>query len=350
MQKIILYTIVMVFSFLTKAVAQEKTFEHQVKEIANNIEMSTKEEKNALKKEIEAIDLQVKEGKITTQNAQELKLKTAEERAKNIETKVAIEESKLMQLVKDKVEGKIFETDSISTRNFSISIPGGYKNGNKAEINKEKRTTLQFVIAMGLNNLATNGAVANSDYGYLRSIFYEWGLTYNTRLRRDSNLVHLKYGLSFQYNMLHANNNRIFVDTGSATVLETYPINLKDNFTYFKNVYFVVPIHLEFDFTKPEVKEGKTIFKTHEGWRFGIGGFAGVNTNSKQFLKYKIEGDKVSEVKKADFNVSDFNYGLSTYIGHGELSLYVKYDLNPMFKNNNTKQNNVSLGLRFDLN
>ena len=41
MQKIILYTIVIVFSFLTKAVAQEKTFEQQAKEIANNIEMIT---------------------------------------------------------------------------------------------------------------------------------------------------------------------------------------------------------------------------------------------------------------------------------------------------------------------
>ena len=49
MQKIILYTIVMVFSLLTKAVAQEKTFEQQAKEIATNIEMITTEEKNALK-------------------------------------------------------------------------------------------------------------------------------------------------------------------------------------------------------------------------------------------------------------------------------------------------------------
>jgi hypothetical protein len=30
--------------------------------------------------------------------------------------------------------------------------------------------------------------------------------------------------------------------------------------------------------------------------------------------------------------------------------LYLKYDLNPMFKDNAIKQNNISLGVRFDFN
>jgi len=41
---------------------------------------------------------------------------------------------------------------------------------------------------------------------------------------------------------------------------------------------------------------------------------------------------------------------LSTYIGYRETSLYLKYDLNPLFQNNAIKQNNISLGVRFDLN
>ncbi|MCL9769037.1 hypothetical protein NAT47_01260 [Flavobacterium sp. HXWNR69] len=350
MQKIILYTIVIVFSLVTKAVAQEKTFEQQAKEIASNIETITTEEKNALKKEIEAIDLQVKEGKISAEKGQELKLKIAEERAKNIETKVAIEEAKLAQLVQDKVDGKVLDSETIINGKHSISFPGGYRNGKKNVNNKERRTTSQFVLAMGFNNLVTDGSIANSDFGYLRSVFWEWGITLNTRLLQNSNLLNLKYGLGFQYNMLHATENRVFEDIGSETVLVTYPLDLKDNHTYFKNVYFVVPVHLEFDFSKTEVKDGKKIFKSHQGFRFGFGGFTGVNTNSKQFIRYETEGRKVRERTKADFNVNDFTYGLSTYIGYRATSLYVKYDLNPMFKNNNIDQNNVSLGIRFDLN
>lgn len=356
MQKIILYTIFIVLSLLSKAVAQEKSFEQQVKEIAVKIEMITTEEKNALKKEIEAIDFHVKEGKITQEKAQELKLKIAEERAKNIENKVAVEESKLTQLINDKVEGKVA---------FSTQDSNDYKS-NKVEINllditmnndsiyknnrKEHRTTSQFVFVGGFNNLVTNGAVANSDFGYLRSSFFEWGITLKTRLNKNSNLLHLKYGLGFQYNMLFATKNRVFEDIGNETILVTYPVNVRDSHTYFKNVYFVLPVHLEFDFSKTEEKDGKKIFKSHQGFRFGLGGFMGVNTNSKQFIKYELDGKKVEQKIKADFNVNDFTYGLSAYIGHKSTSLYVKYDLNPMFKHNNIDQNNVSLGIRFDFN
>ena len=350
MQKIILYTIIIAFSLVTKAFAQEKSFEKKAKEIASNIEMITIEEKNALKKEVEAIDLQVKEGKISAEKGQELKLKIAEERAKNIETKVAIEEAKLAQLVQDKVDGKVLDSETIINGKHSISFPGGYRNGKKNVNNKERRTTSQFVMAMGFNNLVTNGSIANSDFGYLRSVFWEWGITLNTRLLQNSNLLHLKYGLGFQYNILQATENRIFEDTGSETVLVTYPINVNDNHTYFKNVYFVLPLHLEFDFSKTKEKDGTKIFKSQLGFRFGLGGFAGVNTNSKQFIRYELDGNKVRERIKADFNVNDFTYGLSTYIGYKSTSLYVKYDLNPMFKNNNIDQNNVSLGIRFDIN
>ena len=38
------------------------------------------------------------------------------------------------------------------------------------------------------------------------------------------------------------------------------------------------------------------------------------------------------EKTKADFNVNDFTYGLKLILGMNQTSLYVKYDLNPMFK------------------
>ncbi len=53
---------------------------------------------------------------------------------------------------------------------------------------------------------------------------------------------------------------------------------------------------------------------------------------------------------KGDFNTNNFIYGLSAYVGFSEISLYVKYDLNPLFTNNPIKQNNISLGVRFDFN
>jgi hypothetical protein len=71
---------------------------------------------------------------------------------------------------------------------------------------------------------------------------------------------------------------------------------------------------------------------------------------TKQKICYEIDGNEVTEKTKGDFNVNDFVYGVSSYIGYKQTSLYVKYDLNPVFADNAIKQNNISMGIRFDWN
>lgn len=354
MQKIIFYTVIVLVSFLGKAFAQEKTFEERAKEIGNQIEMITTEEKNALKKEVDAIDKQVVDGKITKEKAEELKLQIAKERAANIESKVAVEEEKLNQLIQDKVDGKVkYAADSSSVRigkRFVIKIENDTVD-RKPRPYKERRTTSQFVFALGLNNLVTEGEnLENSDYRVWGSHFYEWGLTYNTRLLKNANLLHAKYGLSLMYNNLRPTDNRLFVKNGNQTELQTATVDLTES--RLRNVQLVMPVHLEFDFTpkKTSKDETKTYFRTHESLRIGLGGYGGFNIKTKQITKYKLDGDKVKDKQKGDFNTSDFVYGLSAYIGYKETSLYIKYDMNPLFKDNAIDQNNVSLGLRFDLN
>ena len=370
MQKIIIYTVILVVSLLSKVVAQEKTFDKQVKEIASNIELITNKEKSNLKVEVEAIDLQVKEGKITLEKGKELKQRVAEECAKNIENKIAIEEAKLAQLVQDKVDGKITVSEEKLKKGGTTIILGSNRNDsigkNKTEINlttmkvyrgehnkferKSKRTTSQFVFAFGLNNAIPElKDTENSDFRVWGSHFYEWGVTYNSRLIKNHNLVHAKYGFSVMYNNLRPTDNRYFVKSGNQTYLATSSFDLEES--RLRNIYLAAPFHLEFDFTpKKYSKDGTTsYFRTHESIRLGIGGYAGVRIKSKQLLRYEVDGDKEKNKQKGDFNVSDFNYGLSTYIGFRATSLYFKYDMNQLFKNNGDL-NNVSLGLRWDFN
>ncbi len=347
MQKIILYISIALLILVNKVCAQEKTFEQKAKEIAVQIKTIAEEEKRALKAEVEALDKAVELGKMTKEEAATSKAKIAEERAKNIETKIAAQEKALRDLVNGNVNEEE-SNDSLKKNSFSLS--GGFKSKNYDKNKSENRTTSQFVFAAGYNNLVTNNMVANSQFGYGRSGFYEWGVTWNTRLTNNSNLLHLKYGAGFMYNQLHATDNRIFADINNQTVLVNASMETKAKRTYFKNVYFVVPLHLEFDFSKTKMVDDKKVFKSHTGARFGIGGFVGVNSNSKQFIEYEQNGYKFKEKQKGDFNVNDFTYGVSTYIGYRSTSLYLKYDLNPIFKNNPVDQNNISLGIRFDWN
>lgn len=345
MKRIIIYIALTLVAFISKLTAQE-TFESKVKAISQKIERITVEEKTLLKQEVDLVNSKLSKGEITQTQAEEQKTKLAQTRAKNIEDRVAQAQQELKEVIQQKVEGKINDTVK-KKREFSINWE---YNNDSIKKKGEPRTTSQFVFAMGLNNLVTNGDVENSDYRFMGSHFYEWGSTYNTRIMKDNNLLHFKYGWSVMYNNLRPTDNRYFVAYDNQTVLETHPTYKLDD-SRLRNVYLVAPLHLEFDFSGKTVKDDKTIFKTHKSFRFGIGGYAGIRLKTKQILRYEDEfGDCVKQKTKKDFNASNFIYGLSTYVGYKATSLYVKYDLNPLFQDNAIKQNNVSLGVRFDFN
>ncbi|PIF60340.1 hypothetical protein NLG42_08700 [Flavobacterium plurextorum] len=349
MKNFTIYLVVLIFLFVSKVLGQE-TFESKAKKIANQIEKVTKEEKEKLKEEVEAVNVQLSEGKITQQQADKRKKELAEARAVIIEEKVTLAQNELNDLVQQKVDGKLKEQDS--TRKSKIVIYWDKNDWNhkktKDSIRGEKRTTSQFVFAAGLNSTMADGKLQDSNYDFIGSHFYEWGLTFNSRILKDNNLLHAKYGLSLMYNNLRPSDNRSFVVNGDQTDLITNPINLKES--RFRNVYLVAPVHLEFDFSKDGHSNGKTYYRTHKGFRAGFGGYAGINVKSKQILKFEDNDYKTTQKTKGDYNVNNFIYGLSSYVGYKEISLYLKYDLNPLFKNNTVDENNVSLGIRFDFN
>jgi hypothetical protein len=362
MRNLIVYLALALCLFVTKMTAQDssqngeqpkQTFESKAKVIANKIEKITKEEKETLKTEIESVNKELESGTITKEQADDKKQKLAQARATMIETRVAPVQEELKDLVQQKVNGKIAEGKSTDSTTVKLGkrLVLRFENDsikNKKWEHKEKRTTTQFVFAAGLNNLVTNGTVANSDFRYWGSHFYEWGVTANTRLFKNDNLLHLKYGFSVMYNNLRPTDNRTFVVNGNQTNLETYAYPLNES--RLRNVYVSLPLHVEFDFTKAKMKDGVKIFRTHESVRLGIGGYVGIKVKSKQKIEYDRNGEDIYEKALGSFNVNDFIYGVSTYLGYKGTSLYLKYDLNPLFKDNLVKQNNVSLGIRFDLN
>lgn len=349
MRNVIFYVLALLCLFVSKAFAQQ-TFEDRIKIISDKISVITKEEKEALKLEVDAVNKQVQEGQLTIDQADQKKLEYAETRAANIERRTAAAQEELKKLVQEKVDGKITEKDS--TRRYRISIgSNGIKVEEKSKdtIRGEQRTTSQLVFAFGLNHYMKDGAIAHSDYRVWGSHFYELGLTLNTRILPNNNLLHVKYGLSMQWNTVRPTDNRYFAEQGDQTNLVNSSINLGDS--RFRTVNLVVPVHLEFDFSGKETDGDKTYFRTHQGWRVGIGGFVGGNVKAKRILEY--ENEENNEVKNktvGDFNVNDFVYGLSAYVGYESISLYCKYDLNPVFEDNATDERNISFGVRFDFN
>jgi hypothetical protein len=309
------------------------------------------EEKEALREEVEVINGRLEQNEITAENAEVLKREAAEKRALNIENRVAIIDNKIALLERNGSLADETETvgikitlggDEGKERIFNVGVT------NEKEVVYDRRTTSDIVFALGLNNAILDGeGLDDSPYSVGGSRFAELGVAWKTRVFDNSNWLRIKYGFSFQFNGLKSTDNQFLIDTGEQTVLQTYPLDLDKSKLRMDNL--VVPVHFEFGPSKRIDKENYFRYSTYKKFKVGLGGYAGVNLRTVQKLKFREDGENRKEKLKASFNTNNFIYGLSGYIGWGTTSLYAKYDLNSVFKDNPTALHNVSLGLRFDL-
>ncbi|SDS05282.1 hypothetical protein SAMN05216503_1826 [Polaribacter sp. KT25b] len=365
--------LILVLLCTTMAQSQEKTFEKEVIKISKRIEIITNQQKDSLKSKIIDIDKKLEKGEITKVTSETLKQEVAAYHARRIEILVGEQERLLQLLVQDKTNGKIATSEenetitgedddntfSIGNKIFKLNITEGdleERNNKRKERWKEKNkkqrsTTTQFVFAMGVNNVLNNdkfSSLNDSEYKFWQSHFYELGWTWKTRLTREPSQLYFKYGFSFLWNNLRLEDNRIHVKNGDVTEIETYENKLSDS--RLRHVQMNFPMHLEWDLSKNKIyDDGRVRDRTNNAVRLGVGGFFGFKLGTRQYLEYNdANGVEVEEVQFDNFNMNTVNYGLSAYLGYKSTSFYVKYDLNPLFKN--TKTRNISLGLRLDLN
>lgn len=347
MKIITMCTVIAVWALaLTQCYAQEENQKNRIELLENSKEQIINNEKDGLKKDLEAINYRLENEEITAAEAEVLKKAAAEKRALNIENKLAIVENKIALLQRNGV-GDDSEIEKLEINFFADGEIIGFDYSPRKR-KYDRRTTSDFVLAFGLNNVITEGESLNdSDFKVAGSRFAEIGWAWKTRVFKESNWLRVKYGFSFQFNGLKPTDNRYFVDTGSVTKLQTFETDLDKSKFRVDNLVF--PIHFELGPSNKIEKEDYFRYDTHKKIKIGLGGYAGFRLASRQKLKFNDGSQEVKQKFKGDYNVNNFIYGLSAYLGWRGTALYVKYDLNTIFKDNPIEQRNVSLGLRFDM-
>lgn len=308
------------------------------------------EEREQLKAKVETINKQLEASEITAEEANKLKSEAAELHALNIENRIAIIDNSIALLQRNDNY-----TEKDSTENKTIALRIGGENiidvdfkGDNSPPKYDIRTTNDMLFAFGFNNALIDGeSLDDSPYKLGGSGFIELGWNWKTRIFKNSNFARIKYGFSFQWNKLDIKDNLYFVKEGDVTTLQEFPEDL--NKAKFRVTNLVVPVHFEFGPSKVLQRDDRIRYINNNKFKIGLGGYAGVRLGSLQKLKYKVDGDRVKDKIKTNYNVSNFVYGVSGYIGFGDTSLYVKYDLSPLFKDQAVDQHNISLGLRIDL-
>lgn len=357
MQIITKYLVLIIISLNTIQVhAQDEISTSNKEKIENlkDLKQSIKnEERELLKAKVEAINKRLDKGEISQNEAEKLKKTAAKRHALNIENRIAIIENKIALLERNN-DSTISRDDDDST--FRIRFGKGndddksfYFGRRRHKTRKyDRRTSSDIVLAFGLNNAIIEGSnLDDSPYKIGGSRFFEIGWAWKTRVFKNSNWLRFKYGYSFQINGLKPEDNLYFVQNGNETSLEEFQYDLNKSKLTITNLVF--PVHFEFGPSKRIDRDTYYRYSTHKKFKIGVGGYAGFNVGTRQKLKYTADGEKIKDKIKRNYNATNLVYGLSSYVAIGDTALYVKYDLSPIFEDQSVKQNNISLGVRFDM-
>ena len=315
------------------------------------------QEKSILKLKISKINKRLDSKEITAEEAENLKKEAAKTAALNIENRREIIDQKIALLQRNGYDA--YQYKRVDEGNRLILRIGGDEStsesfiyvGDRADDKPRKydrRTTEDIVFAFGFNNALIDGEdLEDSPYKLGGSGFIELGYAWKTRIFKNTNFWRLKYGFSMQWNKLKIKDNNYLVNTDGNISLQEYPIDADK--IKFRTTNLVIPMHLEFGPSKKIEKEDYFRYSTFKKLKVGLGGYAGLNIGNMQKIKYKEDGEREKDKQRDQLEVSEFIYGLSGYVALGNVALYVKYDLNPLFKNQVVDQNNISVGLRFDM-
>ncbi len=326
---------------------QKNNNSYKIENLEQLKETITSEEKELLRSEVEIINQRLDKGEITHEKADKLKKEAAQKHAFNIENRLAIIDNKIALLKRNDYQSYDEHENTVSFV-FGRGEKGIKLKSKNKPPKYDLRTTNEFLFAIGLNNAIIDGkGLDESPYEVLGSGFVELGWNWKTRLLKNSNFVRVKYGFAFQWNKLNVKDNLYFEKDGNVTSLQEFPVELRQS--QFRVTNLVLPLYFEFGPSKKIEKETHIRYISADNFKFGIGGYGGFNIGTQQKLRFKEDGDNVKQKIRTDYNTTDFVYGVGAYIGIGDLSLYAKYDLNTIFKDQAVDQHNVSLGLRVDL-
>ncbi len=247
------------------------------------------------------------------------------------------------------VTGMAYAQENESENDTLIEKPADIKKeGSEERLIYDYRTRIGIYISGSLVDLVGgDDSYGSTPFSIGRSSSTEIGVNWKTRVFESSNYIRLKYGLSIQWNKLAPRGNKYLVDDKGINTLEEYPSKLKKSELRFTNL--VVPLYIEFGPSKKINDQNYITFSSREQLKVGLGGYAGFNIGSMQKLKYKETGITTKNKIKRDYNTTGFVYGVGAYIGYDVFSVFAKYDLSPLFKNQPEDKHLLSLGLRIDL-
>jgi hypothetical protein len=241
---------------------------------------------------------------------------------KNIRIDVEIEEKNGNTRVDVNVPNKA-ERDSVRT---------------KQKKDHYKATKYNFDLDLGLNNFINQDNQQVPDLKPLGSRYVSLNWHLNSQVGGRTSPFYIVSGLELAFNNYMFDRNYIIEeDINDVTFFRR---DMEINYDKAKLTHSSINIPL-MPMLKFKRQNGK------DGFKIAAGPFAGYRLGAHSKFKFEDSGRTQKEKVRSSYNLSDFQYGLTGVIGYGNLDLFVKYNMNDLFKENRGPDANViSFGLR----
>ncbi len=200
----------------------------------------------------------------------------------------------------------------------------------------QPRSRLDFILDVGLNNYLENGSFPAGNQPYslrpLGSWYWNLGPTYRSHLFGP---VFIDLGLSAALNVYRFDNPRsrlIADDNGVQFVLDNNNYNYKKSkLSTWHLQAKVVPM---LAFGSNQRRSWRLWNNIDKGFRIGAGMYGGYRLWSRTKYVYDDNGNKQKDKATANHLLANVRYGIRGQIGFKGIDLFVEYDLNNMFQQN----------------
>ncbi|MBD2716671.1 outer membrane beta-barrel protein [Microvirga sp. STR05] len=204
----------------------------------------------------------------------------------------------------------------------------------KRQAKADRSGRSDFSIDLGLNALVNKQNLVNEPNLDLRTmgsryVSLNWHYIQRIGSRRSPLYIMTGPELSFNNYMLD-NNNRFLAANNTTYVVNDRDLNLEKS--KLATTVINLPLMPVLNFRDD---------KHNSAFRIGAGGFVGYRLASHTKIKYEQEGSTRKDKDRGSYNLEDFQYGVQGLIGLRSVTLFAKYNLNEMFKDNRGPQANV---------
>jgi hypothetical protein len=207
-------------------------------------------------------------------------------------------------------------------------------------INKKRkfwpRTRQSINIDIGLNNYLedfkfpdeNNKPYSVKPHG---SVYFGINTTYKTKLAGP---LFVEWGGGFDWYNFNLDNKSIrFVKTDSVVRFDPDPrtdidpIRSKLNAGY---IYLKMVPMLDFSYNSRS-----RLWNYHgDGFRLGLGGYAGFRITSRTKFVYKMDGDREADKDSSNIFLNNVRYGIRFQVGYRGVDMFLNYDVSPLFSEN----------------